>query len=155
LLVRADLVRTRDGTQLWGQQYSWDAGELQMVQAEISTEISDQLHSELTGAVRKKITKKYTTNTEAYQLYLRGRYYWNKRSAAGFQKAIECYERAIQLDPNFALAYSGLAETYTLIPAYALLAPREGHPKAKAAAKKALELDPDLVEAYTALAHTA
>jgi tetratricopeptide (TPR) repeat protein len=154
LVIRADLVRTSDGTQIWGQQYNWTAGDLPKLQSEIASEISEQLRLRLTGEVRKKITKSYTHNTEAYQLYLRGRYYWNKRNLTGFQKSIEAYEEAIRLDPGFALAYSGLAETYTLMPAYAMISPKVGHTKAKEAAAKALQLDPNLAEAYTALAHT-
>jgi len=154
LRIRADLVRASDGTQIWSEQYIWKTADLPKVQVRIAGEISEQLRSRLTGEERRKINKRNTQNTEAYQLYLRGHYYWNKRSVTGFQRAIDCYQRAIQLDPKFALAYSGLAETYTLMPAYAMLPPKVGHPKAKAAAQKALEIDPDLVEASTALAHT-
>ena len=108
LIIRADLVQVSDGTQLWGQQYNRNLSDILAVQSDISKEISEQLRLRLTGEEQKKLTKQYTENTEAYQLYLKGRYYWNKRTEEGLKKAIEYQQRAIEKDPKYALAYVAL-----------------------------------------------
>ncbi len=154
LTINASLVEVPDGVQIWGEQYNREMSDILNVQSEISRTISDQLKLKLTGEEQKKVTKHYTEDSEAYQLYLRGLYFWNKRSPQGFARALESFQDAIHKDPNYALAYAGLANTYTLLPAWALMPPKEGHPKARAAALKALELDESLAEAHAALGHT-
>jgi len=154
LIINASLVQVPDGVQIWGEQYNREISDILNVQSEISRTISAQLKLKLTGEEQEKVAKHYTEDSEAYQLYLRGLYFWNKRSPQGFARALESFQDAIRKDPNYALAYAGLANTYTLLPAWALLPPKEGHPKARAAALKALALDDSLAEAHAALAHT-
>lgn len=154
LTIRAELVNTTDGSLLWGSQYSRPATDVVGMQEEIAGDISQNLRIKLSGDQQKRLTKRYTENAEAYEIYMKGRYYWNKRTEEGFRKAVEAFGQAIERDPDYALAYAGLANCYTLMPAWALLAPAEGHPKAKTAALKALELDDTLAEAHSALAHT-
>jgi tetratricopeptide (TPR) repeat protein len=108
----------------------------------------------LTGAEREQLTKRHTENTTAHREYLRGRYYWNKRTKDGLKKAIECFQQAIEIDPAYALAYSGIADCYVILGNYSILAPLESFPKAKAAAHKALEIDDTLAEAHASLAFT-
>ena len=115
-------------------------------------EITSALRTRLTGEDEKRMTKSYTANPEAYQLYLQGRFWWNKRSAEGYSKALEYFQQAIQKDPNYALAYAGLADCYATLGVNAVRAPNEVFPKAKQAAQKALELDNSLVEALPSLA---
>lgn len=152
LIIQADLVDVTDGTQLWGNQYHRKLSDILALQEEISNEISGKLRLKLSGEDQKLLAKRYTENTEAYQLYLKGRYHWNKRSFAGLMKAIEYFEQAIQKDPNYPLAYSGLADCYLVLSGRGLgaLSPEDTMPKAKAAADKALELDDSLAEAHVA-----
>jgi eukaryotic-like serine/threonine-protein kinase len=152
LIIRADLVQVSDGAQLWGQQYNRNLSDILAVQSDISKEISEQLRLKLTGEEQKKLTKQYTTNTEAYQLYLKGRYYWNKRTEDGLKKAVEFFDQATQKDPNYALAYSGLADCYIVLGDYNLVTSSEASTKAKAAATKALQLDDTLAEAHVSMA---
>jgi len=154
LVIRVNLINVSDGAQIWGEQYDRPAGDILNIQSEISKEISGQLRSKLTGEQEERVTRKYTEDLEAYRLYLKGRYFWNKRSDEGFRRAIDSFDQAIQKDPRYALAYAGLADCYGLMPAWALMAPSVGHPKARAAAQKAIELDSSLAEGYAALAHT-
>jgi tetratricopeptide (TPR) repeat protein len=106
----------------------------------------------LTGAEKKRLTKRYTENTEAYHLYLKGRYHWNKFNEVGFRKAIECFQQAIEHDPAYALAYAGLADCYVSLSTFNVIPSKEGFPKARAAALKALEIDDTLADAHTSLA---
>ena len=154
LSVQAELVDVKDGAQMWGDQYNTAFANILQTQDEITREISNSLRLRLTGEQEKRLTKQYTKNTEAYDLYLKGRYYWNKRTADGFQKAIDQFNLAIRKDPEYALAYTGLADCYTLLPAWAFMKPSEAHPKATNAAAHALEIDESLAEAHTALGHT-
>ena len=125
------------------------------VQREIAREITNNLRPTLSGVEQSRMDKQYTANSEAYQLYLKGRFYWNKRTPADFQKAIPFFQQAIEKDPNYALAYSGLADTYALLTAYTNEPPREVMPKAKEAALKALALDDKLAEAHASLGQIA
>jgi tetratricopeptide (TPR) repeat protein len=152
LVIRADLVQVSDGTQIWGQQYNRNLSDILAVQSDISKEISEQLRIKLTGEEQKKLTKQYTTNTEAYQLYLKGRYYWSKRTPDGLKKAIDYLQQAIEKDPKYALAYAALADSYLVIGDFELLPPAEVVRKSKEASTKALELDESLAEAHTSLA---
>lgn len=148
LIIRADLVQTSDGTQIWGQQYNRNLSDILAVQSDISKEISDQLRLKLTGEEQKKLTKQYTANTEAYQLYLKGRYYWNKRTEDGLKKGIDYFEQAIQKDPKYAQAYAALADCYLVLGDFEWLSPGEVAQKAKEATTKALSLDDSLAEAH-------
>jgi TolB-like protein/Tfp pilus assembly protein PilF len=153
LSISSDLVDTQADREIWGEHYSRKISDLAVVQEEISTQISKKLRLRLTGDERKRLTKGSTENSEAYQLYLKGRYFWNKRTPQDTHKAIEYFQQAIEKDPGYALAHAGLADSY-VIPANPL--PRlEANPKAKAAAHRALELDDTLAEAHTCLAYTS
>src|SRR5438132_67305 len=151
LTVSVELVNVADGTQLWGEQYNRRATDLATVQQEIARDISERLRLRLSGEERQ-LNKGGTSNTEAYQSYLRGRYYWNKRSGDGFKKAIEQFQQAIDRDPNYALAYDGLADCYLLLEQYTSTPASETLPKAKAAAERALQIDDSLAEAHASLA---
>ena len=141
------------GTQkvIWAEQYDRKMSELMATQREIATVITQKLRLKLAGD-EKGITKKYTDSNEAYQLYLRGRYYFAHRTKDDFIRSIRYYEEAIKVDPNFALAYARIAEAYDQISGYAYMSPHDSFPKAMAAARKALEIDPMLAEGHTFLA---
>lgn len=151
VIVSTELIDLRDNKQLWGEHYQRKMADLLTVQREIAREITNNLRPKLTGEEQTRATKNYTQNSEAYQLYLKGRFYWNKRTPADFHKAIAFFEQAIAKDPNYALAYSGLADSYALLPGYGEGRPREWMPKAKEAAQKALALDDNLSEAHASL----
>ena len=152
LRIGTELVDVATGSQLWGAQYDRKPGDIFVVQDEISNEISEKLRIKLTRAEKKQLTKRYTENAEAYQLYLKGRHHWNRWTEEGFHKAIEYFQQAIENDPSYALAYAGLADCYVLLGWNSYLPPKEAFPKGKAAANAALRLDPDLAEAHTPLA---
>jgi serine/threonine-protein kinase len=152
LRIGTELVDVATGSQLWGAHYDRKLGDIFAVQDEISTEISDKLRIRLTRAEKKQLTKRHTENVEAYRLYLKGRHHWNRWTEEGFYKAIEQFQRAVDNDPGYALAYAGLADCYVLLGWNCYLPPKQAFPKAKAAANAALQLDPDLAEAHTALA---
>jgi serine/threonine protein kinase/TolB-like protein/Flp pilus assembly protein TadD len=149
LSIQAELVNVADGSQLWGEQYNRTLSDVLAIQQEISTEISERLRLKITGEEQRRVTRHSTKHTEAYQLYLKGRYHWNKRTDEGFRRAIEYFLQAIERDPSYALAYVGLADSFLLSE---LLPARERYPKAKAAAQRALEIDETLGEAHTSLA---
>jgi eukaryotic-like serine/threonine-protein kinase len=151
LIISAELVDVRDQHRIWGQQYNRKLSDLLTVQQEIARDISAQLQLHLSGAEQQRLGKSYTQNGAAYQLYLQGRYHWNKRSADGLQRAIEYFNQAIAQDSNYALAWAGLADCYSLQPNYSGISPMESLPKAKVAAQKALALDDTLAEAHTSL----
>jgi tetratricopeptide (TPR) repeat protein len=151
--IQTELVDVATGSQIWGEQYSRNLADLQTVQEEISREISGKLQLKLRGEEQSRLTRGHTENAEAYELYLKGRYAFNNRGAESLKRAIQYFEQATALDPRFAQAYVGLANTYGVISTYpGGLPPKESMPKAKAAALKALELDDTLAEAHTALA---
>ncbi len=152
LSISAELVDARDGTQIWGQRYDRRLADLFSLQEEITREITEKLRLRLTGAEQKQLSKRYNENTEAYQSYLKGRYYWNQRTEEGQSKAVECFQQAIDKDPEYALAYAGLADCYLLAGWYVGQSPKLFFPKAKQAAVNALQFDPALAEAQTALA---
>ena len=155
LTISAELVDVRNNKLLWGEQYERKISELLQTQREIAREIVDKLRLKVSGE-EKGLTKHYTENNEAYQLYMRGRYYWNKRNPEAMHKAVEFFQQAIDRDPTFALAYSGLADTYALLggpEAGGDMSPNEALPKAKAAALKAVELDDTLAEPHVSLGH--
>jgi len=151
--IRADLVDAAEGSQLWGQQYNRRLADIFAIQEEIAREISEKLQLKLTGEEKQRLAKRYTGNTEAYEYYIRGRYQWNRRTPESLQKGIEFFERAIEKDPAYALAYAGLADSYNMLPLYARVRPAEASQKARAAAEKALAIDDSLAEAHSSLAH--
>jgi TolB-like protein/Tfp pilus assembly protein PilF len=151
VIISVELVDLRDNKQLWGEQYQRKMADLLSVQRDIAREITNNLRPKLSGEERSRLARDYTQDAEAYQLYLKGRFYWNKRTAPDFHKAITFFEQAIAKDPNYALAYSGLADSYALLPVYGNEKPRDWMPKAKAAAQKALALDDNLAEAHASL----
>lgn len=156
LVVSAELVDVRDNKQLWGEQYSRKTADALAVQQEIAWEISERLRPKLSGEVRSQVAKRETTNPEAYQLYLKGRYHLEKRTKEETNKAIEYFQQAIDRDPNYALAFAGLADSYVLLSVAiprSSFPPKEAFPKAKAAAMRALQIDDKLAEAHTSLAH--
>ncbi|MSO30380.1 MAG: hypothetical protein EXQ48_05460 [Acidobacteria bacterium] len=157
LAISAQLTDVRNNRQLWGEQYNRALTDILTVQDDISTAISDRLRLTLTGEERKRLVRQYTQNTEVYQLYLRGRFHWNKKTVDGFNKGIEYFEQAIALDPNYAPARAGLAALYNNLANYnfGLLPPRDAWAKAKASATRARELDNSLASAHTSLALVA
>jgi len=152
LRIGAELVDVATGTQLWGAQYNRKPGDIFVVQDEISNEISEKLRLQLTRKEKKRLTRHHTENAEAYQLYLKGRYHWNQWTEEGFYKAIEYFQQAVEKDASYALAYTGVADSYVLLGWNSYLPPKEAFPKGKAAAMTALKLDPDLAEAHAPLA---
>jgi TolB-like protein/Tfp pilus assembly protein PilF len=150
LIIRAELTAVRGGWQLWGEQYHRKPEDILTIQEEIAKEISEKLRLKLTVDEKRQLTKRHTDNTEAYHLYLKGHYHWNKYAHEGLGKAIEYFRRAIDQDPTYALAYAGLADSYYRL-SNLYLSTREAMPKAKVAARKALEIDETLAEAHAAL----
>ena len=153
LSISVELVDVRSNKLLWGEQYNRKMSELLATQREIAVEITNKLQLKLSGDDAKGVTKRYTDSNEAYQLYLRGRFHFAKRTKEDMFRGIEYFQQAIDHDPNFALAYARIAEIYASLPAYPYLSPNEAIPKAKAAAQRALEIDPTLAEAHTFLAY--
>ncbi len=153
LRLDLELVDSKTGNQIWGEQYNYNKTALIEFRKEIVQDVANKLRSRLSNTVEQKITKLPTENEEAYLAFLRGRFYWNKRTAKDLQRSVEYYEEAIRLDPNFAPAYAGLADTCVLLSGYGVSSPQESFPRAKAAAEKAIQLDDSLAEAHTALAY--
>jgi TolB-like protein/Tfp pilus assembly protein PilF len=149
--VNVQLISALNDAHLWGDIYDRKLTDIFAVESDIAKTIADTLQAELTGAEKQLIAAQPTSDTAAYELYLKGRLLWGKRSGDNIPKAIGFYEQAITRDPNYALAYAGLAEAYVLLPAYTATAPQDAYPKAKSAALKALQLDDKLAEAHSAL----
>jgi TolB-like protein/Tfp pilus assembly protein PilF len=147
LVIQAELMNVETGAQIWGDQYNRPQSDLLAVQNEIATEILGKIRPRLSGDAREKATRTYTEDPAAYQHYLQGRFHWNKGTTAGYRNAIEYFQRAIQKDPNYALAFAGLADSFLLLGSTYV----ESLPEAKAAAERARELDPNLAEAHVAL----
>jgi eukaryotic-like serine/threonine-protein kinase len=151
LTLNLELIDTSTENVIWSEQYDRKQSDIVSLQSEIARDVSSKLKAKLSGADEKKLAKNFTANPEAYQLYLKGRFYWNKRTAEGLTQAAVYYKQAIEKDPAYALAYSGLAEAYVLFPNYSVAAPKDSMPQAKAAALRALELDDSIAEAHAAL----
>jgi eukaryotic-like serine/threonine-protein kinase len=151
LNIQAELVDTASESQLWGEQFRQKSTDLLIVQEEIAWQISEALRLKLTGEQKKKLRKRPTVNPEAYQEYLRGRYHWNNFSQDSLRRAREHFERAIELDPVYALAYAGLGDAFGAMAYYGFVPPDEGFPRAGAAARRAAELDPGLADAHVTL----
>jgi TolB-like protein/Flp pilus assembly protein TadD len=152
LVVKTELIDVEQESQLWGEHYRHKLMDIFELEEEISREISGKLRLRLSGEEKKRLVKRYTENAEAYHLYLKGRYFTNKRTEEWIKKGIDYFQRAADTDPNYALAYAGLADAYAfLASSTGGMPPRDTYPKAKAAALKALEIDDALAEAHTSL----
>ncbi len=151
LMVGVELLDVRDNKQIWGDQYNRKLADALGMQQEISREISERLRTKLSGEEQKQLIRRDTSNPEAYAFYLKGRYYWNKRTAENVRKAMEQFQQAADKDPNYALAYVGLSDCYSLLELYVGTPASETIPKAKAFAERALQLDNSLAEAHTSL----
>jgi TolB-like protein/Tfp pilus assembly protein PilF len=149
--VSVNLIQAASDSHLWAETYDRKLTDILGVESEIAKTIAEQLQAKLTRPEQNALAGRPTENTEAYQLYLRGRYFWNKRTAADFKRAIGYLNQAIEKDPNYALAYAGLADVYVLLSAFGEGSPKDTFPQAKAAAMKALELDESLGEAHATL----
>ena len=149
--IGVELVEGSDNSQIWGEQYTRKFTDVVQIQEEIVKDISTKLKLKLTRKEKKHLSKQHKTGNEAYQLFLKGRYHWNKRDPDSFKQSISFYNQAIEKDPTYALAYSCLSDSYALIGIYGYLPAKDVWPKAKAAALKALEIDPDMAEAHNAL----
>jgi serine/threonine protein kinase/TolB-like protein/Tfp pilus assembly protein PilF len=150
LSISVELVKASDNSHLWGQQYDRKLADILSLQNEIAADISEKLRLRLSGEDQKRVTKHYTDNVAAYQLYLRGRFEFNKFTPESMQKGVEYYNQAIAIDPAYALAYAGLSDVYAQ-EAHIWLPPKEGYTKAKWAAEKAIALDDTLAEAHNAV----
>jgi len=153
LSIQVDLVDAVTGAELWGEEYHRKISDLIAVKQTIAREVTEKLKLKLSGEEQRRLAKADSTNTEAYRFYLRGRYFWNKRTPDGIKRAIVEFQQAIERDPQFALGYVGLADCYTGLTFYNFAAPQEAMPKAKQSAMKALSLDSTVAEAHASLAH--
>jgi tetratricopeptide (TPR) repeat protein len=152
LSISVELVDVRTNQHLWGEQYNRKVSDLISIQEEIAKDISDKLRLRLTGEEKQRLTKRYTENPEAYQLYLNGNFYWNKGTEQGFKKALEYFSQALEKDPKYVLARTGLADTYVLLGDSGYLPSQDAWPRAKAAALEAVGTDDSLAEAHTSVA---
>ncbi len=150
--VNVQLINAVTDAHLWADIYDRKLTDLFAVESDIAKTIADTLQAKITGSEKSLISKTPTTNNEAYELYLKGRFFWNKTTGTDLRKAIDYLNQAIAKDPNYALAYSGLADSYLLLSPYGAAAPKDSVPQAKAAVKKALELDGTLAEAHASSA---
>jgi TolB-like protein/Tfp pilus assembly protein PilF len=149
--VSVQLINASDEAHLWAETYDRKLTDIFAVESEIAKNIADALRAKLSGPEQHAIAARPTENAEAYQLYLKGRYFWNKRTGADLKRAIDYFDQAIEKDPGYALAYAGLADAYVLLSGYGAASPKDSLPQAKAAAKKALEFDNTLGEAHASL----
>jgi len=150
--VNVQLINALTDAHLWADTYDRKLTDIFAVETEIAKTVADVLQAKLTGSEQHVIAARPTANSEAHQLYLKGRFFWNKRTGDDLKKSIDYFQQAIAADPNYALAYAGVADAYVFLPGYTAGSPQDCYPKAKAAAKKALELDDTLAEAHTTLA---
>jgi len=159
LRINAQLVNVADGYHLWSEKYDRDMGgsccpeDIFCIQDEISLAVVDKLKVKLLGGEKARLVKHHTEDLDAYDLYLKGRYFWNKRTQESLRKAVQYFEQGIEKDPGYAPAYAGLADSYILLAEYSLHPPRDAFPRAKAAVKKALDIEETLAEAHTSLAY--
>ena len=152
LSIQTDLINTADGTEMWGSQYSRSMPNLMTLRGEIAGDVAAKLKAKVTGEQHEAMTKVATHSSQAYELYLKGRYNWNLRTTDSLKQSIDLFQQAIAADPNYALAYAGLADAYLVAPSYAMgISASQAHPLAAAAARKALELDPALPEGHASM----
>jgi serine/threonine protein kinase/Flp pilus assembly protein TadD len=149
--VSAEITNVRDNTEIWGAHYDGKVADILSLQQQIATDLAGRLRSNLSGSEKRQVSRQGTQNPDAYQLYVKARYYWNKRTPADLNTALSYFNQAIDKDPSYALAYAGVADVYSVIPDYADVDSRDAMPKAKAAAAKALELDPSLARPHADL----
>jgi len=152
LSISVELINAKDDSHIWGDQYNRKISDIISLQTEIAREVSNQLKITLTGDQQKLLSERATENSEAYQMYLKGRFYWNKRNKEGFERAIQYFNKAIDIDPSYAMAYAGLADVYAVMGGYYLITPKESADKARAAANKALAFNESLAEPHVTLA---
>ncbi|HSY65144.1 MAG TPA: protein kinase [Terriglobales bacterium] len=151
LSIEAELVDATNGAELWGEKFDRQVADVSTIEEQIANDISEGLRLRLSGEEKRRLTRDSTRNAEAYQLYLNGRFHWNKRTEEELNKAIEYFKQSIEKDPNYALAYVGLADAYLVLPEYGRMAPSVAAPRTKQALTKALEIDQDLAEAHASL----
>lgn len=149
--LTVQLIRVRDGAQMWGDTFDEKYTNLFAVEDAISEQVARSIRLELTGAEQKRLTQRPTENSDAYQAYVKGRYFWNKRTTEGLQKGLEYFQEAVALDPAYTQAYVGIADSYALLGLFTVMPPKVAFPKAKQAANKALEMDPELADAHATL----
>ncbi len=149
--IQVDLFDVQTGKHLWGEEISGKTSELTQIQASLAARVIESLRVKFNSNEIKRQEKDYSKNPEAYQLYLRGRYFWNKRTVEGTKKGIDSFQQALKIDPNFAPAYSGLADCYEILGGYSVLSPDEAFTAARLAATKAIEIDESLAEAHSSL----
>jgi serine/threonine-protein kinase len=154
LRITVQLVNVADGYPLWSEKYERDEEDIFVLQDEISLAIVDKLKLRLLGEEKEKIVKRYTEDPEAYDHYLKGIYFWDKRSSESMQKGMAYFQKAIEKDPKYSLAYAGLALSFNTLGFWGFLAPKDAFPKARAFAEKALEIDDALAEAHNSLGFT-
>lgn len=152
LSISLELINIRDNSIMWGDRYNREINDLATVEDEIARSVAEKLQVKLTGGSPASLPKRSTQNPAAYQLYLKGRYYWNKRTGDAVKRGLEYFNQAIELDPAYALGYAGIADSYAMMVFNIMISPRDGLPKARAAASRALELDERLAEARSSLA---
>jgi serine/threonine-protein kinase len=152
LSVNVELIDVRDDSHIWGERYGRKVSEIVSLPQQISRDVSQRLRSRADGMDHAQLTKNYSPDSEAYRLYLQGRYNWNKRTVDGLQKGIEFFGQAIMRDQDYALAYAGLADCYLLLNVYNVTSADDSYPKAEAASRKALSINESLAEAHTSLA---
>jgi TolB-like protein/Tfp pilus assembly protein PilF len=152
--IKAQLIYARTDLYLWGRSYDRDLSDVLALEDEVARAITQEIRINVTAQELGRLNSASPVNPEVYQLYLKGRFLLERRTEAGMKKAVECFEEALQKDPNSALAYSGLADAYGLLGGFSFLSPKEAYPRARAAAMKALELDDTLAEPHAALAIT-
>jgi len=151
LVLRTELIDVTRGSQLWGKQYDANIADAPKLQQQISQDIASNLRVRLSESEQERIQRHYSASPAAYELYLKGRFFWGKRTKQGLQQGIVYFQQAIKSDPNYALAYAGLADSYALLDDWGDTAPRDSFPKARAAAEKAIALDDSLAEAHASL----
>ena len=151
--VNVQLIKAATDAHLWADTFDRKLTDIFAVESDIAKTIAETLQAKLTGSEKTAIAKRPTSNTQAYELYLKGRFFWNKRTGADLRTAIEYFNQALGKDPSYALAYAGLADSYGLLHLYGVASPVDSFPQAKAAAKKALELDDTLAEAHNSLGY--
>lgn len=151
LIIRVELADVDDGSRIWGDEYRRPLTGILDLQNDLSAEIGEKLRIRLSGRAKKRLAKRPTSDSEAYQLYLKGRYQWSKRTIEGIRRGIDFYEQAIARDPQFALPWAGIADSYITLATNVPLSPRDAMSKAREAALRALEIDPELAEAHTSL----
>ncbi|NNE65494.1 MAG: tetratricopeptide repeat protein [Pyrinomonadaceae bacterium] len=155
IALNLELIDSETENVIWGEKYSWNMSEISGLQRDIAVKVSAGLNSRLNESGESRLTRQKTADPEAFQAYLRGRFHWNKRTAGGIAKSIEYFKQAIEIDPKYALAWSGLADAYIVLPYYSDTPTKQAIPKARKAAETALSLEPEISDAHTSLAQIA